>query len=141
MICISQKSSTANLFVIFDLYDKLAAIFDANPDLNRDNIWNCDEPRFPTDPGKPKIIATFNKPGFQLSYGSYREHVTTLAVCNAARKVLDPLFIFKGKHFQPLWYGDIALPNTFCGVTVNDWMETHVFADWFDAFAGKKKGR
>ena len=129
MICISQKSSTANPFVIFYLYDKLAAIFDANPDLNRDNIWNCDEPRFPTDPGKPKIIATFNKPGFQLSYGSYREHVTTLAVCNAARKVLDPLFIFKGKHFQPLWYGDIALPNTFCGVTVNDWMETHVFAD------------
>ena len=66
MICISQKSSTANPFVIFDLYDKLAAIFDANPDLNRDNIWNYDEPRFPTDPGKPKIMATFNKPGFKL---------------------------------------------------------------------------
>ena len=120
MICISQKSSTANLFVIFDLYDKLAAIFDANPDLNRDNIWNCNELRFPIAPSKSKIMATFNKPGFKLSYGSYREHVTTLAVFNATRNVLDPLIIFKDKHFQPSWYGNIALPNTFYGVTVND---------------------
>ena len=141
MICISRKSNTANPFVIYDFYDKLAAIFDTNPDLNRHNIWNWDEPRFPTDPGKSKIMATFNKPGFKLSYGSYREHVTTSAVCNATRKVLDPLIIFKGKHFQPSQYGDIALPNTFYGVTVNDWMEAHVFSDWFDAFAGKNKGR
>ena len=35
----------------------------------------------------------------------------------------------------------MALPNTFYGVTVNGWMETDVFADWFDAFADKNKGR
>ena len=29
MICISQKSNTANPFVIYDFYDKLATIFDA----------------------------------------------------------------------------------------------------------------
>ena len=33
----------------------------------------------------------------------------------------------------------MALPNTFYGVTVNGWMETDVFADWFDAFADKNK--
>ena len=43
MICISRKSNTANPFVIYDFHDKLAKIFDANPDLNPDNIWNCDE--------------------------------------------------------------------------------------------------
>ena len=67
MICISQKSNTANLFVVYDFYDKLATIFDASPDLNPENIWNCDESGFPTDPGKSKVIAPRNKPGFKLS--------------------------------------------------------------------------
>ena len=57
MICISQKSNTANLFVIYNFYDKLATIFDANPDLNPENVWNCDESGFPTDPGKSKATA------------------------------------------------------------------------------------
>ena len=141
MICISRKSNTANPFVIYDFYDKLATIFDANPDLNPENIWNCDESGFPTDPVKSKVIAPRNKPGFKLSYGARRENITTLAVCNATGKVLDPLIIFQGKNFQSLWRGDMALPNTFYGVTVNGWMETDVFADWFDAFADKNKGR
>ena len=34
----------------------------------------------------------------------------------------------------------MALPNTFYGVTVNGWMQTDVFADWFDAFADENKG-
>ena len=29
---------------------------------------------------------------------------------------------------------------SFYGVTVNGWMETNVFADWFDAFADENKG-
>ena len=55
MICNSQKPNNRNLFVIYNCYDKLATLFDANPDLNPDNIWNCDESRFPTDPGKSKV--------------------------------------------------------------------------------------
>ena len=58
-----------------------------------------------------------------------RDNITTLAVCNATGKVLDPLIIFQGKNFQSLWRGDMALPNTFYGVTINGWMETDVFAD------------
>ena len=56
MICISRKSYTANPFVIYNFYDKLATIFNANPDLNPENIWNYDELGFPTDPGKSKVI-------------------------------------------------------------------------------------
>ena len=29
----------------------------------------------------------------------------------------------------------------FYGITINGWMETDVFTDWFDAFADKDKGR
>ena len=119
MICISRKSNTANPFVIYDFHDKLATIFDANPDLNPDNIWNCDEQGFPTDPGKSKVIAPRNKPGFKLSYGARRENIITLAACNFAGKVLNLLIIFQGKKFQSSQRGDMALPNTFYGVTVN----------------------
>ena len=76
-----------------------------------------------------------------MSYGARRESITTLAVCNARGKVLDPLIIFQGKNFQSSFCGDMALPNTFYGVTVNGWMETDVFADCFDAFADENKGR
>ena len=34
----------------------------------------------------------------------------------------------------------MALPNTFYGVTINDWMETDVLTDWFDAFADENRG-
>ena len=66
--------------MIYNFYDKLAALFDANPDLNPGNIWNCNESGFPTDPGKSKVIAPRNKLGFKLSYGAHRENITTLAV-------------------------------------------------------------
>ena len=141
MICISRKSNTVNPFVIYDFYDKLPTIFDVNPDLNPDNIWNWDESGFPTDPCKSKVIAPLNKPGFKLSYGVRRENIITLAVCCATGKVLDSLIIFRGKDFKSLWRGEMALPNTFYGVTVNGWMETDVFADWFDACDHENKDR
>ena len=141
IICISRKSNTVNRFVICDFYDKLAAIFDVNPDLNPGNIWIWDESGFTTDPCKSKVIAPLNKPGFKLPYGVRRENITTLVVCYAARKVLDSLIIFQCKDFQSLWRGGMALPNTFYRVTVNGWMETDVFADWFDAFDHENKDR
>ena len=52
---------------------------------------------------------------------------------------MDLLIIFQGKKFQSSWHGEMALPNTFYEVTVNGWMETDKFADWFDAFADKYK--
>ena len=61
-------------------------------------------------------------------------------VC-ASRKVLDTLIIFQGKKFRSSWREDMALPNNFYEVAVNGWMETDVFADWFDAFADENKGR
>ena len=51
-----------------------------------------------------------------------------------------PSIIFHGKNFQSLWRGDMALPNTLYGVTVNSWIQTDVLADWFDVFADKNKG-
>ena len=71
----------------------------------------------------------------------HRENITTLAVCYATGKVLDSLIIFQCKDFQSLWRGEMVLPNTFYGITVNDWMETDVFADWFDAFDQENKDR
>ena len=141
MICISRESNTANPFVIYDFYDKLATIFDSNPDLNPDNIWNCNELRFPTDPGKSKVIAPRNKSGFKFSYGARRENIITLAISNATGTILHPLIIFQSKNFQFWWRGDKALPNTFYGVTVNGWMETDVFADWLDTLADENTGR
>ena len=35
---------------------------------------------------------------------------------------------------------NLICPFLFYGVTVNGWMETNVFADWFDAFADENKG-
>ena len=48
--------------------------------------------------------------------------------------------IFQSKNFQSSWHEDMALPNTFYGVTINDWMETDVLTDWFDAFADENRG-
>ena len=70
--------------MICDFYDKLATIFDVNPDLKPGNIWIWDESGFPTDPCKSKVIASLNKPGFKLPYGVRRENITTLVVCYAA---------------------------------------------------------
>ena len=106
--------------MIYDFYDKLTTIFDVNPDLNPDNIWNYNESGFPTDPGKSIVIAQGNKPGFKLPYGACSLQML---------KVLDPLIIFQGKNFQSLWHGDMALPITFYGITVNLWREADVFAD------------
>ena len=75
-----------------------------------------------------------------MSYDVCRENLTTLAVFNATGKVLGPLIIFQGKNFQSSWCEDMALSNTFYGVTINGWMETDVFVDWFDAFADENKG-
>ena len=75
-----------------------------------------------------------------MSYDVCRENLTTLAVFNATGKVLGQLIIFQGKNFQSSWCEDMVLSNTFYGVTINGWMETDVFVDWFDAFADENKG-
>ena len=141
MICISRKSNTANPFVIYDFYDKLQFILDSNPDITAENIWNCDESGFPTDPAKSKVVGPTNQPAYKLSFGARRENITTLAVCSASGKVLDPLIIFQGKHFQSTWRGTQALPNCYYGVTKNGWMETSTFNDWFELFTNEHTGR
>ena len=91
MICISRKSNTTNPFVIYDFYDKLQFILDSNPDITAENIWNCDESGFPTDPVKSKVVGPTNQPAYKLSFGARRGNITTLVVCSASGKVLDPL--------------------------------------------------
>ena len=61
-----------------------------------------------------------------MSYGACRGNTTTLAIFNATETVLDLLIFSKD--------------NNFYRVAVNGWIETNVFADWFDAFAEKNIG-
>ena len=102
--------------------------------LTADQIWNCDESGFPTDPQKCKVVSVKGTSAYKITYGARRENITTLAVANAAGKVLDPLIIFSGKNLQSTWRGNNALPNTFYGVSENGWITSQIFAEWFDKF-------
>eukprot|EP00795_Rhopilema_esculentum_P009817 gene9817-18388_t len=68
---------------------------------------------------------------------SGKENTTTLAVCNAAGRALDPLVVFSGKNLQSTWRGERALKDTWYGVSENGWMTSELFASWFDWFAIK----
>ena len=59
------------------------------------------------------------KQALKLQFGAGHENITVLGVCSAAGVVLDPLIIFKGKNMQYSWYGDKALPKTYCGKSEN----------------------
>ena len=76
-----------------------------------------------------------------MRYGAGRENITVLGVANAAGVALDPLIIFAGKNMQSTWYGNKALPNTFYGKSDNGWMDTEIFAIWFNKFADTLKER
>ena len=60
-------------------------------------------------------------------------------MCNATRRVLDPLIVFAGKNLQSTWRGDRALPGTFYGISQSCWMMTEVFAKWFEKFTALVK--
>ena len=56
-------SATENRFVIYDFYDVLSKLM-TEKNYPPENIWNCDESGFPSDPKKIKVVVTKGKPAF-----------------------------------------------------------------------------
>ncbi|XP_065064643.1 uncharacterized protein LOC135690884 [Rhopilema esculentum] len=140
LISSARKSATANPFVVYDFYDQLDEIIKSN-NLNEEQIWNCDESGFPSDPGHCRVVSEKGKVAYKVTCGAGRENTTTLAVCNAAGKCLDPFVIFTGKNLQSTWRGERALPGTWYGVSQNGWMTTELFDGWFKRFTQEIKTR
>ena len=140
MISAARKSATANPFIIYDFYEIIEKIIKERK-LERHQIWNCDESGFPTDPQKCKVVGVKGEECYKVTCGAGRENITTLAVCNAAGRALDPLIIFAGKNLQSSWRGENPLPKTFYGVSDSGWMTTQIFAQWFTMFAKEVKER
>lgn len=96
MICAARKSATANPFIIFDFYDITEGLINEH-NLTPSQIWNCDKSGFPSDPQKCKVVSVKGEVAYKVTCGTGRENTTTLAVCNAAGRALDPLIVFAGK--------------------------------------------
>ena len=101
MISAARKSATANPFVIYDFYETIEKII-KDKNLQAHQIWNCDESGFPTDPQKCKVVGVKGKECYKVTCGAGRENITTLEVCSAAGRALDPLIIFMGKKFTDI---------------------------------------
>ena len=133
MISSARKSATANPFIINDFFDLLEETVQ-RLNLPASAIWNCDESGFPTDPQRSKVVSVKGETAYKVTSGARRENISTLAVCNAEGKALDPLIIFQGKNMQSTWKGEKALPYTLYGRSDNGWMTTEIFALWFENF-------
>ena len=133
MISSARKSATSNPFIIYDFYDVLEKLM-REKKFKPEQVWNCDESGFPHDPLKCKVVSVKGKTAYKVTCGARRENTTTLAVCSAAGRVLDPLIVFSGKNLQSTWRGDRALPGTFYSISENGCMTTEVFAEWFNKF-------
>ena len=105
MISITRKSATGNPFVVYDFYEKLEKIIMEN-NLQPHQIWNCDESGFPNDPGKCKVVSVKGKTAYNVTCGTRRENITTLAAVNAAGRTLDPLI-----EVSPSQGNDLSLPE------------------------------
>ena len=99
MISSARKSATSNPFIIFDFYDVLDKLVKEKK-LKASKIWNCDESGFLNDPQKSKVVGVRGKTAYKVTCGAGRENTTTLAVCNATGRILDPLIVFAGKNLD-----------------------------------------
>ena len=140
MISAARKSATANPFIVNDFYDTIEKVITEN-NLSASQIWNCDESGFPTDPQKCKVVSVHGETAYKVTCGAGRENITTLAVCNAAGRALDPLIVFNGKNLQSTWRGEKPLRETFYAVSDSGWMTTEVFFEWFQRFTVLVTGR
>ena len=134
MMCLARKANAGNPFIIYDMYDQLEAIKRRFPDLKPEGVFNCDESGFPVDPSRCRVVGPKGKECVKIRSGAGRENHTVLAVTSAAGEVCDPLIIFKGKNMQSSYRGKSALPNTFYGISENGWMDSDIYADWFEKF-------
>ena len=112
--------------MIIIIYSK--KIFQDNPVLDADRIYNHDESGFPTNQTNWKFITVKGERAFKLSFGARRENITSNGIA------LDPLIIFKGKNLMELWFGTNALPNTYYSKSDKRWMDS-----WRDLPNGWKK--
>ena len=92
MISSARKSNRSNPFIIYDYYNLLENMFQDNPDLDADRIYNCDESGFPNDQTNGKSITVKGIRAFKLSFGA-----------------LDPSIKFKGKNLMKSWFGTNSL--------------------------------
>ena len=140
MINAARKSAISNPFIIYNFYDQLDKIVTEN-NLTPKQIWNCDESEFPTDPQKWKVVSVKEEVAYKVTPGAHRENITTLPVCNAVGRAMDPLIIFKGKNYQSTWAGDKGLPNIFYSLSENGWVTCDIFAVWFEKLCDEVKER
>ena len=61
MMCIARKANSSNPFIIYDLFDQLQEIYQNNPDIDANKVFNCDESGFPVDPNRSKVFGPKNK--------------------------------------------------------------------------------
>ena len=124
MISSARKSNRSNPFIIYDYYNLLENMFQDNPDLDADRIYNCDESGFPNDQTNGKSITVKGIRAFKLSFGA-----------------LDPSIKFKGKNLMKSWFGTNSLPNTYYSKSDKGWMHSEAFAKWFENFCEDFKER
>ena len=132
MISAARKSATANPFIVNDFYDIIEKIVMEN-NLSPSQIRNCDESGFPTDPQCVKLLVSVETV-YKVTCRAGRENITTLAVCNAAGRAMDPLIVFNRKNLQSTWRGEKPLTETFYAVSDSGWMTTEVFFELFRRF-------
>ena len=130
MISAARMATTSNPFVMYDFFDTVQKIIEAN-NFTASQIWNCDETGFPTDAGQCKVIAPRGKQPNKRTSGAGRENISVLATCSASGKALDSFIIFSAVNFQSTWRGRNPLPNACYGISKNGWMTTEIFASWF----------
>ena len=94
MISCARKAVTSNPFVVYNFYDVLE---EQIVGLFPEQIWNCDESGFPSDPKRCKVVSASGKVAYRVTPGAGRENTSTLAVVSAAGRALPPLVIFAGK--------------------------------------------
>ena len=113
-----RKSATSNPFVVYDFYDLLEELMQEHQ-FEPDQIWNCDETGFPTDPQRYRVVSSKGESAYEITCGTGKENITTLTLCSAAGDVLEPVVIFPGKNFKSTWKGVKALPETCYGLSDN----------------------
>lgn len=94
-------------------------------------ILNCDETGLNTNPKNKKIICKRGtKNPVTIAPGSGKEQYTVLSTISAAGKNFPPFILYAGKNLYKEWMTGGPV-GTLYGVTVNGWMETAVFTEYF----------
>lgn len=120
-------------FIMNDFYEKLELILEEKQLTDKpQNIWNCDETGFCSDPGSTRVVCEKGVPAKRITGGSGRNMTTVLACVNAAGQCLPPAIIHQGKRmWDSMIGGEEAYPNTAYFTTDNGWMTGVAFLSWF----------